>query len=67
MGVMPLGGLLGGVLGSVVGVRAAQLVAAGGSSLAFGWVFFSPLRRRRRLPTSPPEMALADVKAGDAP
>jgi MFS family permease len=65
-GVMPLGGLLGGVLGSVAGVRAALLVAAIGSSLAFGWVFFSPLRRMRRLPTSPDEMAFAGATDGDA-
>jgi predicted MFS family arabinose efflux permease len=46
-GTMPLGGLLGGVLGSTIGVRATLLVAAIGQSLAFLWIFFSPLRSLR--------------------
>ena len=46
-GTMPLGGLLGGVLGSTIGVRATLLIAAIGQSLAFLWLFFSPLRSLR--------------------
>jgi MFS family permease len=52
-GTMPLGALIGGALGSIVGVRAALLVAAVGSSVSFLWVYRSPLRRMRRLPTTP--------------
>jgi MFS family permease len=52
-GTMPVGGLLGGALGSAVGVRATLLVAAIGQSLAFLWVFFSPLRSLREVTTSP--------------
>ncbi len=51
-GTMPLGGLLGGVLGSTVGVRPALLVAAVGQSLAFLWIFFSPLRAVREVTAS---------------
>jgi MFS family permease len=52
-GTMPLGGLLGGALGSALGVRTTLLVAAIGQSLAFLWVFFSPLRSLREVTTSP--------------
>ncbi|HVX45176.1 MAG TPA: MFS transporter [Mycobacteriales bacterium] len=48
-GTMPLGGLLGGGLGSALGVRPALLISAIGSSLAFLWVFCSPLRTTRTL------------------
>jgi hypothetical protein len=49
---MPVGGLLGGALGSTVGVRTSLLVAAVGQSLAFLWVFFSPLRSLREVTSS---------------
>ncbi|HSV67435.1 MAG TPA: hypothetical protein VLJ59_16200 [Mycobacteriales bacterium] len=52
-GTMPLGGLAGGVLGSVVGVRPTLWVGATGAAVAFGWVFWSPLRGMRELPTRP--------------
>src|SRR5205823_4819865 len=52
-GTMPLGGLVGGALGSWIGVRPTLWVAAIGLSLAFGWVFFSPLRSMRELPIRP--------------
>ena len=48
-GTMPLGGLLGGALGSTIGVRTTLLVAAIGQSLAFLWIFFSPLRSMRKV------------------
>ena len=51
-GTLPLGGLLGGVLGSTIGVRATLLAAAIAQSLAFLWVFFSPLRSLREVTTS---------------
>ena len=52
-GTMPLGGLVGGALGSWIGIRQTLWVGAIGLSLAFGWVFFSPLRTMRELPTRP--------------
>lgn len=51
-GTMPIGGLLGGVLGSTLGVRPTLFLAAVGSSLAFLWIYRSPLRWMRELPTS---------------
>jgi MFS family permease len=51
-GTMPLGGLLGGALGSTIGVRTTLLVAAIGQSLAFLWIFFSPLRSMRTVTAS---------------
>jgi len=52
-GTMPIGGLVGGALGSTVGVRTALLVAVLGSSVSFLWVYYSPLRWMRELPTTP--------------
>jgi predicted MFS family arabinose efflux permease len=56
-GTMPIGALLGGALGSTIGLRAALLVSAIGSSLAFLWVYFSPLRRLREVPDEADEAA----------
>lgn len=56
-GTMPVGGLIGGALGSAAGVRTSLLVAAIGQSLAFLWVFFSPLRSLRRVTASPDQQA----------
>jgi MFS family permease len=50
-GTIPLGGLLGGVLGSVIGIRPALWVAVVGSWAAAFWVFFSPLRKMRDIPS----------------
>jgi MFS family permease len=58
-GTMPLGGLLGGALGSTIGVRAALLVSAIGSSLAFLWVFFSPLRSLREVTDETAQVEIA--------
>lgn len=63
-GVMPVGGFLGGVLGSTLGLRPALLTAAVGSSLAFVWIYRSPLRRMRELPSSPDETTV--VAGGSA-
>jgi MFS family permease len=52
-GTAPIGGLIGGALGSTVGVRVALFVAAVGSTVAFLWVYCSPLRWMRELPTTP--------------
>jgi MFS family permease len=62
-GTMPLGGLLGGALGSAAGVRATLLIAATGQSLAFLWLFFSPLRSLREVTTGPDQdTAIAAVR-----
>lgn len=61
-GTMPLGGLLGGALGSTIGVRSALLVSAIGSSMAFLWVFFSPLRSLREVTD---EAARVEIAAGN--
>jgi MFS family permease len=61
-GTMPLGALVGGALGSWIGVRPTMWVGAIGLSLAFGWVFFSPLRTMRELPTRPEEDDLTDLE-----
>jgi hypothetical protein len=50
-GTMPIGGLLGGGLGSAIGVRPTLLITAAGGCLSFLWVFLSPVRRMRELPT----------------
>jgi hypothetical protein len=63
-GAMPVGGLLGGVLGSTLGVRPALLLTAIGESLAFLWIYCSPLRWMRELPGSPDELTL--VPSGEA-
>ena len=63
-GTMPIGGLLGGVLGSTIGIRNTLLVAAIGQSLAFLWVFFSPLRSLREVTISP-DQDTAAVRLGN--
>ena len=50
-GTLPLGGLLGGVFGSLLGVRTTIWIAVIGSWAAAFWVFFSPLRKMRDIPT----------------
>jgi MFS family permease len=70
-GTLPLGGLLGGILGSQLGVRNALWIAAIGGCLSFLFVFFSPLRRARELPTGDHEDAIrpdaAVAAASDSP
>lgn len=50
-GTLPVGSLLGGTLRTVIGMRPALWVAAAGGWAAGLWVFFSPLRRMRDVPT----------------
>jgi MFS family permease len=50
-GTLPLGGLIGGILGQTIGVRNTLWVAAIGGLFSFLFVFFSPARRARELPT----------------
>ena len=62
-GAMPLGALLGGVLGGLIGVRATLAVSSIGAILGTGWLFASPLRTMRDLPT-PADPASAGSAAG---
>jgi len=51
-GTIPLGSILGGtILGQSIGVRPAIGLAALGSSLAFLWVLFSPVRTIKVIPS----------------
>ena len=50
-GTMPIGALLGGALGSAIGLRPTLWIAAVGASLAFLWVFFSPVRSLAEIPS----------------
>lgn len=50
-GTLPVGGLLGGVFGSLLGVRTTIWIAVIGSWAAAFWVFFSPLRKMRDIPS----------------
>ena len=50
-GTMPLGGIIGGVLGSTIGVRPTIWIGLVGSWAAGFWVYFSPLRKMRDIPT----------------
>lgn len=62
-GAMPLGALLGGLLGGLIGVRATLVVSSVGAILGTGWLFASPLRTLRDLPT-PADPAPAGSAAG---
>jgi len=66
-GTMPLGGLLGGALASWIGLRPTLVVTAVGEVLAVLFVFFSPLRWMRELPTEyddGPRTGLAEPAPG---
>lgn len=51
-GTIPIGALIGGALGAGIGVRPTIWIAYVGSWLAGLWVFFSPLRRMRDIPST---------------
>jgi hypothetical protein len=51
---MPLGGVIGGALGTAIGVRPTMAIGLIGSWAAGFWVYFSPLRRMRDIPSSGP-------------
>ena len=50
-GTMPLGGIIGGALGSTIGVRPTLWIGLVGSWAAGFWVYFSPLRKMRDIPS----------------
>ncbi|RIH93926.1 MFS transporter [Meiothermus granaticius] len=50
-GLGSLGGLLGGLLAEALGLRVGMLIAALIATTAFGWLYFSPVREVRKLPT----------------
>jgi MFS family permease len=51
-GTIPLGALLGGSLASWLGIEAALWITTAGVPLAASVLYFSPIRRRRELPTT---------------
>lgn len=50
-GTMPLGGVIGGALGATIGIRPTLWIGFAGSWVAGFWVYFSPLRRMRDIPS----------------
>ncbi|MBO0806444.1 MAG: MFS transporter [Nocardiopsaceae bacterium] len=56
-GTMPLGGVIGGALGTAIGVRPTLAIGLAGSWAAGFWVYFSPLRRLRDVPSADPAPA----------
>ena len=51
-GVRPLGALAGGWLGSTIGLRPTLWIAAAGGLLGVAWLWPSPIRRLREVPTA---------------
>ena len=50
-GTMPLGGVIGGALGTAIGVRPTLAIGAIGGWAAGFWIYFSPVRRMRDIPS----------------
>ena len=50
-GTLPLGAIIGGALGSTIGIRPTLWIGFIGSWAAGFWVYFSPLRKMRDIPT----------------
>ncbi len=51
-GVRPLGALAGGWLGSTIGLQPTLWIAAVGGLLGVAWLWPSPIRRLREVPTA---------------
>ncbi len=49
-GTLPLGAIVGGILGTLLGLREAIGIGVVGGTLAFLWVFFSPVRSLKEIP-----------------
>jgi MFS family permease len=63
-GTLPLGGIIGGALGSTIGIRPTLWISFIGSWAAGFWVYFSPLRKMRDIPTQlsgPPQLSISSV------
>ena len=56
-GVMPIGAFIGGFIGLHFGVVAALITGAVGNLFAALWIFFSPLRTMKNMPSAPEENA----------
>ena len=54
-GVMPIGSFIGGLIGEFSGVVTAMIVGAVGNLFSALWIFFSPLRTMREMPSAPEE------------
>ena len=52
-GVMPIGSLIGGIIGQLHGVVTAMVVGAIGNLFSALWIYFSPLRTLREMPSLP--------------
>lgn len=52
-GTLPLGAVVGGALAATLGVRTSLCIATIGGCLSGLWLFFSPLRGMRDIPTAP--------------
>ena len=50
-GTMPLGGIIGGALGTAIGIRPTLWIGFIGTWAAGFWVYFSPLRHMRDVPS----------------
>jgi predicted O-methyltransferase YrrM/predicted MFS family arabinose efflux permease len=65
-GALPIGAVAGGFLGELVGPRFALTIAGLGLLVAAGWLFASPLRGMRDLPTgSGPAFDIIDTALGE--
>jgi MFS family permease len=62
-GTMPLGGLLGGVFGTEIGIRPTIWIGVIGGWAAGLFVFFSPLRTMRDVPSVEPGLPAMEAEA----
>lgn len=60
-GAIPFGALLGGALGSTLGPHATLIVGSCGLCTSTFWLFFSPVRRQRTLPSQPRQTTTPDT------
>jgi MFS family permease len=65
-GTLPLGALTAGGLGAALGVHATLWIAVIGGCLSGLWLYFSPLRRMRDLPTQSLQPSRARPQMGAA-
>lgn len=65
-GTMPIGSLIGGALGELIGLRSTLVVSAIGTTAAFLWVYFSPVRQLREQPQYEPKEPSASAQPSGA-